>query len=90
MHPALTDAIRAVQDGPDRRASPPLVYRDRAISGGWVVEPPEGNGRQAFIGPNACMAALEFAHKTYGCARYLSDSGAGLLRRFSAATNRPY
>src|SRR4051812_11678356 len=56
----------------DPRACPPLVYRDRITGGGWVVEPPNGVGVRAFVGPNACIAALEFAHKTYGCARYLS------------------
>ena len=56
----------------DPRVSPALVYRDRITEDSWVVEPPDGLGTRAFVGPNARSSALEFAHRTYGSARYFS------------------
>jgi hypothetical protein len=59
----------------DRRLPAPLVYRDVSSEGRWLVEPPgahEDGAPASFTGPNACQAALEFAHRTYGCARYLA------------------
>jgi hypothetical protein len=61
----------------DHRAVLPLVYRDPGTEDGWLVEPPDasaGASCQAFTGPNARLAALEFAHRTYGCARYLASN----------------
>ena len=43
----------------------PLVYPDSSCSGGWIVRPVEGSEKVelcTFSGPNACQAALEFAH----------------------------
>src|SRR3954447_1734804 len=60
------------------RLPAPLVYRDEANQDRWLVEPPaevEDGEPAAFTGPNACHAALEFAHRTYGCARYLASTG---------------
>jgi hypothetical protein len=59
----------------DPRTNPPLVYPDPRTAGQWLVEPPAASGlpeARAFAGPNACLSALEFAHRTYGCARYLA------------------
>ena len=59
----------------DRRLPTPLVYRDTSCEDRWLVEPPPtqaGCHAESFTGPNARQAALEFAHRTYGCARYLA------------------
>ena len=59
----------------DPRLDAPLVYPDSSCSGGWIVRPVEGSEKVelvTFSGPNACQAALEFAHAKYGCARHFS------------------
>lgn len=56
------------------RADAALVYRDKASTDRWLVGPPaeiEGE-EQSFTGPNACQAALEFAHRHYGSARFFA------------------
>ncbi len=52
-----------------------LVYRDAASPERWMVGPPPASQEQeqAFTGPNACTAALEFAHRQYGSARFFSS-----------------
>src|SRR4051794_2370458 len=58
------------------RLVPPLVYHDTSSGNRWLVEPPAGHQASepaAFTGANARHAALEFAHRTYGCARYLAS-----------------
>jgi hypothetical protein len=71
--PVIAMTARTTVGEEDPRTSPPLVYRDPNASEGWVVEPAAtGAEAQAFTGPNARLAALEFAHRTYGCARYLA------------------
>jgi hypothetical protein len=62
----------------EERLPAPLVYRDEADQSRWIVDPPVEQPAEptAFTGPNACQAALEFAHRTYGCARYLSSADA--------------
>lgn len=52
-----------------------LVYRDARMPERWLVGPPaESAGREhSFTGPNACAAALEFAHRHYGSARFFSS-----------------
>ena len=63
----------------EERLPAPLVHRDEADHSRWVVDPPgrEGPAKPAtFSGPNACHAALEYAHRTYGCARYLASADA--------------
>src|SRR4051794_26561745 len=54
----------------EARLPAPLVYRDGADQNRWLVDPPDeaAAAPTAFTGPNACQAALEFAHRTYGCA----------------------
>ena len=61
--------------GEDARLPSPLVYRDGSHANRWLVEPPAGSGAEvaSFTGPNAWQAALEFAHRAYGCARYLAS-----------------
>ena len=62
--------------GEDAARPTPLVYRDVGAENRWVVELREtqvASEPTSFTGPNACFAALEFAHRTYGCARYLAS-----------------
>ena len=57
------------------RLDAPLVYPDGASANRWMVSPPPDRASvapQAFTGPNARQAALEFAHERYGSARYFS------------------
>ena len=58
------------------RLAAALVYPDHACADRWFVRPPEPTGDEAepipFSGPNACHAALEFAHENFGCARYFT------------------
>ena len=68
----MTAKITTQQEAPRREAA--LVYRDASCPDRWLVgapgqSPPE---EQAFTGPNACQAALEFAHRRYGSARYFA------------------
>ena len=62
----------------EERLPAPLVYQDEADQSRWVVDPPGNMGAEpaTFSGPNACHAALEYAHRTYGCARYLASADA--------------
>ncbi len=55
----------------EARSEAALVYRDVDCPDRWLVESPEHTPRQeqAFTGPNAWHAALEFAHRRYGSAR---------------------
>ena len=51
-----------------------LVYRDAASPDRWLVGPPDRAGEEhCFTGPNACVAALEYAHRQYGSARFFSS-----------------
>ena len=52
-----------------------LVYRDSGAPDRWLVGPPaqSADAAQAFTGPNACTAALEYAHRQYGSARFFSS-----------------
>lgn len=53
------------------RTEAALVYRDAEFPDRWLVAAPEytPHQEQAFTGPNAGQAALEFAHRRYGSAR---------------------
>ncbi len=55
------------------RTAAALVYRDVGCPDRWLVCAPEyaPPQEQAFTGPNAWQAALEFAHRRYGSARSL-------------------
>lgn len=59
----------------EKRPEAALVYRDASCPDRWLVGPPRPTQEEerAFTGPNACRAALEFAHRMYGSARYFSD-----------------
>jgi hypothetical protein len=67
---AMTGNFTTQQE--ERRPLAALVYRDASRPDCWLVGPPDRDpaGEQAFTGPNACQAALEFAHRIYGNARY--------------------
>ena len=57
------------------RLAAALVYPDQSCADRWFVRPPEPNEAAQpipFNGPNACHAALEFAHQQFGCARYFN------------------
>jgi len=58
----------------ENRPPPALVYPDQASPDRWLVGAPDAAGPAPveFSGPNACVAALEYAHRTFGCARYFS------------------
>ena len=62
----------------EKRPEAALVYRDASCPDRWLVgapgESPHGDQgcEQAFTGPNACQAALEFAHRRYGSARFFA------------------
>jgi hypothetical protein len=76
MPPAMT--AKNTTHTEEARLPAPLVYRDGADQNRWVVDPPDEAeaAPTGFTGPNACHAALEFAHRTYGCARYLASAEA--------------
>lgn len=69
----MTGNFASLQEEPRPMAA--LVYRDASSPDRWLVGAPEfSTGREhAFTGPNACQAALEFAHRTYGSARYFAN-----------------
>ena len=66
----------------EKRPEAALVYRDASCPDRWLVgapgQSPAGDQgcdqayEQAFTGPNACQAALEFAHRRYGSARFFA------------------
>lgn len=68
----MTAKITTQQEEPRPEAA--LVYRDASCPDRWLVGAPEHSppDEQAFTGPNARQAALEFAHRRYGSARYFS------------------
>lgn len=68
----MTTKITTQREDPRPEAA--LVYRDQSCPDRWLVGAPASSppSEQAFTGPNACQAALEFAHRTYGSARYFS------------------
>jgi len=51
---------------------PAKVYPDPERSDRWIVEAPTVADRRVFAGPNAEAAALEFAHRSYGSARFFT------------------
>jgi hypothetical protein len=52
---------------------PAKVYPDAADPECWIVEPPTPHTEtRSFTGPNAESAALEYAHRTYGSARFFT------------------
>ena len=69
----MTAKNTMTQDPP--RLDAALVYRDQDEPDRWVVGPPaqSADAQQAFTGPNACIAALEYAHRQYGSARFFSS-----------------
>ncbi len=60
------DSGREVDQGPAK------VYPHPEQSDHWVVEAPTEADRRVFAGPNAEAAALEFAHRSYGSARFFT------------------
>jgi hypothetical protein len=72
LSPIMTGRITNQQESPRPQAA--LVYRDASCPDRWLVGAPEFSApeERAFCGPNACQAALEFAHRTYGSARYFA------------------
>lgn len=60
------DPQRAFGEGPAK------VYPDPKRSDHWIVEAPAEADRRIFAGPNAEAAALEFAHRNYGSARFFT------------------
>ncbi len=56
------------------RSPPARVYPLSDASGAWIVEPPvnDAAGSKTFTGRKALLDALEYAHRTYGSATYLS------------------
>ncbi len=73
LSPIMTGNFTSLQEDPRPMAA--LVYRDAACPDRWLVGAPESSKARehAFTGPNACQAALEFAHRTYGSARYFAN-----------------
>src|SRR4051794_26804214 len=74
--PAIVMTTKTTVGYEQPRLVPPLVYHDTSCGDRWLVEPPAGHepaAPTAFTGANARHAALEFAHRTYGCARYLAS-----------------
>ncbi len=59
---------------PDEGAGPAKVYPAAGEDDQWVVEAPGARKgeRKIFTGPNAAIAALEFAHRSYGSARFFT------------------
>ncbi len=59
------------------RSAPPKVYPTSEDAACWIVEPPAdasedvGESR-TFTGRAALLQALEYAHRTFGNAQYLS------------------
>lgn len=62
--------------GEDRRAVPAKVYPAPGDVDEWVVEPPcpgrSSGDLKTFSGSAALPRALEYAHRTYGGALFLS------------------
>lgn len=59
------------------RTMPAKVYPASENAEAWVVEPPVDDASTAvepktFIGHTALLQAVQYAHDTYGCARFLS------------------
>ena len=59
------------------RSNPPKVYPAATDASCWTVEPPDNanadvNEPRTFTGRAALLQALEYAHRTYGNAQYLS------------------
>jgi hypothetical protein len=59
------------------RTTPAKVYPASADAEAWVVEPPLDAAPavvepKTFTGPAALLKAMQYAHDTYGCARFLS------------------
>lgn len=73
----MTARITTQQE--EKRPEAALVYRDASCPDRWLVGAPEHGApgdhpsEHAFTGPNACQAALEFAHRRYGSARYFAN-----------------
>ena len=68
---AMTGNFTTLQE--EARTPAALVYRDAACPDRWLVgSPDQPRVEQAFNGPNAWQAALEFAHRRYGSARSFS------------------
>ncbi len=65
----MTGNLTTRQD--EIRPEAALVYRDAGCPDRCLVSSPEHtpHHEQAFTGPNAWHAALEFAHRRYGSAR---------------------
>lgn len=71
--PVIAMTAKNTTQAEELRLPAPLVYADDRDADRWLVDPPgRAAAPTAFTGPNACQAALEFAHRTYGCARYLA------------------
>ena len=74
---ALGLTVMASEWDEEGRPVPAKVYPAPAEAPGWVVEPPalldpaSGDCR-TFTGSAALLQALEYAHRTYGSALYLS------------------
>lgn len=80
-HAAVQRILRVAGMDTDRdessRPFPAKVYPSADDAAGWTVEPPafgpSGNAEtRTFSGSAALAEALEFAHRTYGSALYLS------------------
>jgi hypothetical protein len=59
------------------RTMPAKVYPASEEAEAWVVEPPVEDGSavvepKTFTGRAALLQAVQYAHDTYGCARFLS------------------
>jgi hypothetical protein len=59
------------------RTTPAKVYPASEDAEAWVVEPPVEDASavvepKTFTGPIALLQAMQYAHDTYGCARFLS------------------
>lgn len=67
------DVMPMLQDA-EGRSPPARVYPLSDASGTWIVEPPlnDAAGSKTFTGQKALLDALEYAHRIYGSATYLS------------------
>ncbi len=70
-----TDVV-FLRDSEGRR-TPAKVYPASEDTAAWVVEPPMDDAsavveRKTFTGHAALLQAVQYAHDTYGCARFLS------------------
>ncbi len=59
------------------RTMPAKIYPASEDAGTWIVEPPGDDAStvaepKTFIGHTALLQAVQYAHDTYGCARFLS------------------